>query len=85
MLRTKILVVFLPSKKKFSPRMFTFKLKASESKYSMKRFRIVMDRNKQEIHGKNPIMQGQNIFDRQSFFSYSGLTQNEFLRILILK
>ena len=51
----------------------------------MKRFRIVMDWNKQEIHGKNPIMQGQNVFDRQCFFSYSGLTQNEFLGILILK
>ena len=40
------------SKKKFPPRIFTFKLKASESKYYMKRFRIVMDGDKQEIRGK---------------------------------
>ena len=78
-------MIFLPFKKEFSPRIFPFKLKASESKYSMKSFRIVMDEDKQQIHRKNPIMQDQYVFDGYNFFSYSGLTRNEFLGILILK
>ena len=49
----------------------------------MKSFRIVMDEDKQQIHRKNPIIQDQ--YDGHNFFSYSGLTRNEFLGILILK